>query len=527
MAFMFSLNLSKDQLHVEPGSSVTLTVSVTNQADTADRFELDVAGLDAEWLAIPVPAFTLAPGEEKSHKVLLKPPRAAESKSGSYPFVVSIRSLESGASIESQAILEVEPFQLTSLEIEPRRGSANYFTKQSPFSVTAINLGNVDQNLQLFADDPEDGCTYQFAQERVQLSPGQQKQILLTVQPTHFPVVGTPRLFGFGVSARGIENPHVVSSAQAQIERKALLSPAVLVAILALILIASIFYITRPTLPTMNNFSAASKEVPPGGEIILNWESSNAKRVEIIPGEGLPVAVMSNLQARGQTTINVPENIASPVSVTFRAYAYNEMGKSEPLEETVMIKKPDESPLPSIEEFSASPRTVKFGDTVNVTYRVKDAVRIQLQPVGTELPVNLSSYSFTPQSEGRVELTLVATNAEGKAARQSFSITVEVPSKAKIIAFRAMALGEPIGTKEIEPGTPVTIEWQATGGVRAEIQPGGSTVDPNSGMLEIRPDKTTEYILTVVDQEGKSTSQKIKVKVKAQPVDPGPIPPPN
>lgn len=524
---MFNLSLSKDQLRVEPGSSVTLTVSVKNQGETADRFEIEVAGIDAEWLAIPVPAFTLAPNEEKPYKILLKPPRAAESKSGSYPFVVSVRSLESGAALESQAVLEIEPFQLTSLEIEPRRGSANYFGKHAPFAVTAINLGNVDQNLQLFADDPEDGCTYQFAQERVQLSPGQQKQIMLTVQPTHFPVVGTPRLFGFGVSARGVENPHIVSSAQAQIERKALLSPAVLVVLLALVLIGSIFYITRPTLPTMNNFSASVKEVPPGGQIVLNWESSNAKRVEIVPGEGMPLATMSNLQPRGQTTINVPEDILSPVSITFRAYAYNEMGKSEAIEETVMIKKPNESPLPQIEEFSANPRRVNLGDTVTVTYRVSAAERIQLQPMGADLPTNLNSYSFTPQGEGKIDLTLVATNADGKAARQSFSITVEVPSKAKIIAFRAMVMGAPLGTKEIEAGTPVTIEWQATGGVRAEVQPGGSTVDPNSGMLEVKPDKTTEYTLVVVDMDGKTTTQKIKVKVKAPVAEPGVMPPPN
>ena len=122
---------------------------------------------------------------------------------------------------------------------------------------------------------------------------------------------------------------------------------------------------------------------------------------------------------------------------------------------------------------------------------------------------------------------LVATNADGKATRQSFSITVEVPSKAKIIAFRAMVMGTPLGTKEIEAGTPVIIEWQATGGVRAEVQPGGSTVDPSSGMLEVKPDKTTEYTLVVVDMDGKTTTQKIKVKVKAPVAEPGVVPPPN
>src|SRR5436189_2692860 len=104
---MFSLTLSKDHLRVEPGSAATLAVSVRNTGQTADRYEIAVNGLDSDWLAIPVPAFNLAPGEERSEKILIKPPRAAESKAGAYPFAVKVRSLESGEGTEAPAILEV------------------------------------------------------------------------------------------------------------------------------------------------------------------------------------------------------------------------------------------------------------------------------------------------------------------------------------------------------------------------------------------------------------------------------------
>jgi len=92
----FSLALALDVVPVEPGSTVPLTVSITNRAETREQFDLEIEGLDPEWTAVPVAVFEIGPGETRQEKVLFRIARSSESLAGAYPFVVKVRSLESG-----------------------------------------------------------------------------------------------------------------------------------------------------------------------------------------------------------------------------------------------------------------------------------------------------------------------------------------------------------------------------------------------------------------------------------------------
>src|SRR6185503_11001728 len=92
----FTIRLSQDLTAVEAGATVPLSIELTNKGEEADRYEMQVEGLDPEWTASPEPVFTVGQHEIHSQKVFFKPPRASESLAGNYPFVVRVRSLESG-----------------------------------------------------------------------------------------------------------------------------------------------------------------------------------------------------------------------------------------------------------------------------------------------------------------------------------------------------------------------------------------------------------------------------------------------
>lgn len=502
-----AIALSKDQLRVEPGNAATINVTVRNSGSSADRFELEVHGLDSEWVAVPSPSFTLAPGEERQQKLLIKPPRTAESKAGTYPFLIRARSLETGKYEEVQGVLEIEPFHLISLEIEPRRAHASISRKQANFNVTAINLGNADETLQFFADDPEDECTYQFAQERIPLAPGQQKQVTLQVQPKHLPVVGAPRLYGFSVSARGIENPHVVASIQGQIERRPLVTLTMLAMLIIILVAVGVWYALRPTYPRMESFAADSVQVPKGENVRLTWTASpDTKSVRI---EGNGKVLFAHLPHKGEVFVPINE------TTTFTATAINDLGESRvPMTVTVTAIELPPPQLPEIEEFALSPTKVVLGNSVVVRYKVKNATKVLLQPLGIELPVNLEDYSFTPSQTGKLEFTLVAMNREGKATRKTATIIIEPKSQAKIFSFRALFEGEPVGDKLLEPGSRIVLEWHQTGAERLEITPDVGEVQEERGSVEVLVDKTTEFTLTAIDSEGISVSKKITVKVK-------------
>jgi hypothetical protein len=510
---MFTISLARDVLRVEPGNAVTLSVSVRNDGSAADRYEVEVEGLDAEWTAIPVASFTLAPGEEKPQKILLRPPRSAESKAGSYPFIVKIRSFETGDASEAQAVLEVESFSLVSLDIEPKRESAGFLGKEAPYSVTAVNLGNTEHTLQLFADDPEDECTYQFAQERISLAPGQQRQVGLIVQPAHMPVVGSSRLFGFTVSARGVENPNVSANVQAQLERKSAISIGVLIAAFLLLAIGFALYATRPLPPRIQSFAADRAEALVGDTVTLSWSSSNATKVTI---EGSDNTKVEGLNPSGTIQVQLKAD------TTYYAWAWNENKRSENfLQVDIKASVPPVVPMPEITQFSVSPAKAGVGAVVTVNYKVNNATSIMLQPLNATLPANLNVYRFTPQQEGKFELTLVATNSSGQAVQKTSTLTVEVPSEAKVESFRAMMLGQPLGAQEIDPGTQVTLEWATTGGTRAEIDPPSPDFDFARNTLVVAPTKTTVYVLTVFDAKNRPAAAKLTVKVKAGAASPG------
>src|SRR5580658_9031866 len=91
------VSLSAPEVVVEPGGTAQVVVTMTNQQDTPDRLSLEVEGVDVEWYAIPVAMVNLAPGAQASERILFKLARASENRAGTYPFLVRVQAMETGA----------------------------------------------------------------------------------------------------------------------------------------------------------------------------------------------------------------------------------------------------------------------------------------------------------------------------------------------------------------------------------------------------------------------------------------------
>jgi len=512
---MFTLSLERDHLLVEPGSAVSLTFTIQNNSESAERVEVSVSGLDVEWVAIPVPVVPLAPGESRVDKILIKPPRAAGSRSGAYPFVVQVRSLESGDGVESQAVLELAPINLISLQVEPKRAGAGYFSKEAPFTITVVNLGNTDQNLQMFADDPEDGCTYSIDPERVSLAPGQQRDVQLVAQPRTVPLVGSAQLYGATVTARNVENPKVFATAPAQVERRALLSPALLLMFIVIAALGGFWFAMRPKPAFIESFDVDPAEVFVDETVRLTWSAANAQSVTIETSDGV---FLQGLPPTGSKSVRVTK------TTTYFAFAVNEMGKSRtPREVTVVAKIVPTTPPAQIAAFDVDPKTVTVGGTATVTYKVLNAAKVMLEPLGVDLAVSgQDSYTFIAEIPGKMTLVLTAYNAQNQAVKKEISFTVVDQSDARILVFRATKDGTPIDKSELQPGTPIQIEWQVTNAARIEVSP-PIGIASDRGILElIAPSETTTYTLTATDAKGLKVAEKIVVRI----VKPDAVPPP-
>jgi len=517
-AMSFTAQLGEDVTVVEPGSSAPLTVEIANRSDERDEFEMELEGIDPEWTAVPVPTFFVEARETQSEKVFFKPPRASESVAGNYPFVLKVRSLVSGESKAVQGVLEVRPFHHLSAEINPKRGSVTPMRRQEDFDLTVMNLGNTEHTLQLMGNDPEDECAYAFEPEQVTVGPGQQKEVYVGVSVNAQKPFSGSRLFGFSVSARSVESPSVVCSAQAQLERKPILSPMAAIFGVLLLVLAIGWWELMPKPPAMYMLSVDPNPVVEGNQVTVKWKADPLSKVRLSIG-----SYEDMLPSEGERTFpaTIPASSADtasadrPYSVKVTAVAIRDGKESEPKTADIEVDKAPRPPKPEIKQFTIQPKVLVKGSTGIVTYEFGEGVKkAHLDPIGLELDPNGNSATFpTPDvSTPYVSFTLVAEgDGNVRAAKKTIKVQVIEQSIAGIVKFDAYPA-------ELPAAGAVTLSWQLSNAVRAEISTGTGPpreVDADKGTQEFDIGTTTTFTLTGTDTKGNTVTKKLTVKVAA------------
>ena len=116
-----SLRTNTSQLNVEPGGSVSLTVTVLNQGALVDQFRVEVSGVPTGWITFSPAQLYLMPTEEGTVTALITPPRAPTSRAGAYSLTIRARSLDSPAeSAKLRATLNVGSFRGFVGEVSPK-----------------------------------------------------------------------------------------------------------------------------------------------------------------------------------------------------------------------------------------------------------------------------------------------------------------------------------------------------------------------------------------------------------------------
>lgn len=490
-----------------------LGIEVVNRAETPDRFELEVEGLDPEWTAVPVPTFPVAGGDTGTEKVFFRPPRTPESQSGNYPFVIKLRSLTTGEQRTAQGVLQVQPYHHISAEISPKKGRVASFRRRAPFVLTLMNLGNTEHTLQLTGTDPEEALAYTYESDQVTLGPGQQKEVAVTVQPVTTPVLSTTRLHGFTLTARSTETPRVAAAAQAQLEQRPAFTPATLAFCLFVVAAGLAWWWVRPQTPKLEIF-VSTDQVLLGQPVTVSWRMDHADRVKIT-AEGR--TIYEGVQSPGSTNF-IAKN-GGPIDVTGVAIGADK--SSEPVHAGFTVTVPPPAPLPEISEFTASSPKVRVGDPEILNYKFNDAVvKAVLEPLNQEVNVNADKIQITITDEGTKEFTLIAYNKDNKVVKKKVTVEAKRQSEVNVIAFT-------VSPKELtDPGGLVTVSWQLTNAVHAEIQPNANLdtpeVDATKGSFQMYVTKSTTFTLIAKDKN--NLPQAATARVEVQKVT---IPPPS
>lgn len=500
----FSVRLTPDLLQVEPGATVPVGVEVVNKAEQADTFEVSIEGLDPEWTAVPVPTFRVEPGETATERFFLKPPRASESLSGAYPFAVRVRSYETGEARSAQGMLEVKPFNHLAMDVQPRKGVLSAFAKECSYKVTAINLGNTDHTLQLYANDPDDAFAYEFHEEQVAVAPGQQKEIDLTARARRKSLLSNPRLSLVSVTGRSIATPSASASVQAQLEQRALFTPGTVLLSLLVLVILGAWYVMRPMPPVVQNIRVEPEQALVGQPVTVSWDTSHAEQVEVRVGD--VVRTFSTPGGSEEFILDAEGSYEVTVTALRGDRSDKEVWTGNPL----VVSVPAPEPPPTILSFDVTPREIGVGQTYLVRYRLGESVvRATLQPIGVELDPRGEGRELTAQVPGTFEFKLVAFNRAGVAVERSVRVSVVERSKANIIKFE-------IRPTTVDPAgsSAVTVEWLLTGAVRAELSFEGQSIplEPSEGSYALQVSRTTTFKLTAYDSEGLTVSREVTVQ---------------
>ena len=504
----FSVRLSNDLIPVEAGATVPVSIEVVNKGSETDRYELQFEGIDTEWTAVPEAVFTVEAGETHSEKAFIKVPRASESVAGNYPFVLRVRSLNSGEARSAQGVVQVKPFHYLTMEMSPKKGMYSPTRRQNSFAVTILNLGNTTHTLQLFGNDPDEACTYEFESDQMTIDPGQQRTVELEVVPSSTRFLSSSRLHGFSISGRSVETPTVMTSAQGQLEQRPFVTPASLTFLLFLLIIGIGWFALLPKPPTIA-LTLGKRQAVKGESVRVTWRAQNANSVQILVN-GNPLVADPPLN--GET-----EYIAEQTGdMVFSARAIRDSKESPEDAEVLKVVEPAPSPKPLV-TLKAKRRTINLGESVELTYSLTNAIEAYLQPTGQKLPLSLTTVSVQPTVEGTMTYEIVATGKDNQVDRASVQITVVDKARVVILAFEAKPPKLEVG------GGYVTVSWQVSNAARIEITGGPETIvpeNPNSpGSQEIMIDKSTSFTLKAIDATGKSVSKTVKIEV-ASPVEP-------
>jgi hypothetical protein len=519
----FDVRLAADLLQVEPGATVPLAIAIENRSETAETLEISVEGIEPEWVAVPVPTFDVGPNEKQEEKVFFKPPRESSSLAGSYPLVVSVRSLESGQVKKAQAVLEVKAFNNVSLDVNPKRATVTSRTSKRTFEANLLNLGNSEHTFQMFAHDPDGIFALEFEDDQVTVAPGQQRTVGVNAAATRRPFLANPRLQGVSLSCRSTLNPSAGASVQAQIEQRPVISPSAFFVALLVIALLGIWYVFMPRPPQVSQFEVSQTRVEENGNVGIKWDTYEAEEALLVVSSDEQELVRVELDSSGNGDISL-ENVA-PGEVILSLSAISGDSVSDAVERSVTILEAEAPPLPEILSFRTSAEQVVIGEPFVLTYELGPNVeRAVLVPSQVSLNVDANRYEITPEDAGTKSYDIFAYNEQGdmvSTAEMSPPMTVQVEvideSRAEIVEFEATP-------KVVDPLTGlVRLRWQVDNTERVEIRYGGGEpiIASGSGSTDVRIDETTVFTLIAYDEFGLTQEQTLEVVAREMEPDVG------
>ncbi len=211
------VTIENADLVVEAGANVTLNMTVFNQGDLVDHFQVSVAGIPPAWVINSPPLARLMPGIQQSISLIIQPPKKPQSRAQKYPLSLHLTSQNApNELIEAKGMLTVLPYFTYNATLKPQKQRS---TTEGNFTVLLSNVSNTDLNIVLSGSDAEEGCQFQFTPNTILVPPEQEKSIDLRVKPKIPLTTITSHIYRFNITTTPTESPSLAQQIQGEWEQ--------------------------------------------------------------------------------------------------------------------------------------------------------------------------------------------------------------------------------------------------------------------------------------------------------------------
>lgn len=192
--------LETPNLSVHPGSQVSTSLLVINQAPVPDLFRITYIGVPLDWLPNRPQSINMPPGSQRFIPLTFQPARSADSRAGYHVVTIRVASQNDPTQVvELRLALTISSFTQFSSEISPTR-----LKPGKSGQVTIHNMGNLPETYSIGWDTKRGELSFSPPTARVTIPPAHSGLVNFRAKARQRPWFGSgnPHAYGVVVSSQ-------------------------------------------------------------------------------------------------------------------------------------------------------------------------------------------------------------------------------------------------------------------------------------------------------------------------------------